>query len=109
MLLDAAETVLGIFGFDRTLLPILTPKQQLLEKIFSQEEDGGNDTASQKISNLKTGVSEIKNKILEEAGVTLSKDEEKQVNQDDSKILSVHTAKVDNNCPGRRCSCRGFE
>ncbi len=76
----------------------LTLKQKLLDKIFSQEA-AGNETAAL-VSDLKDNVSKIKDKILDEAGVTISKDEAKQVNQDDSKIMSVHTAKIDNNCRG---------
>ena len=47
---------------------------------------------------VKNNVENIKDKILEEAGLTLSKDEAKRVNQDDNKILSVHASKQGSNC-----------
>src|SRR6185503_15144071 len=64
-------------------------KEQLLDRILSQEEDGANETSSRlnNAESLKNNVENIKDKILEEAGLTLSKDEAKQVNQDDNKIL----------------------
>jgi len=74
-------------------------KQQLLDRILSQEEDGTNDTSARlnNAESVKNNVENIKDKILEEAGLTLSKDEAKQVNQDDNKILSVHASKQGSN------------
>ena len=48
--------------------------------------------------NVKNNIQNIKDDILNEAGLTLSKDEAKQVNQDDNKILSVHASKQGSNC-----------
>ena len=75
-------------------------KEQLLDRILSQEEDGTNDTSARlnNAQSVKNNVENIKDKILEEAGLTLSKDEAKQVNQDDNKILSVHASKQGSNC-----------
>jgi hypothetical protein len=75
-------------------------KEQLLDRILSQEEDGTNETAARldNAESVKNNVENIKDKILEEAGLTLSKDEAKQVNQDDNKILSVHASKQGSNC-----------
>ncbi len=76
-------------------------KKQLLDRILSAEEDGGNETSAAvfgQTDNVKVGIEKIKDKILGEAGLTLSQDEEKQVNQDDNKILSVHASKQDSNC-----------
>jgi hypothetical protein len=75
-------------------------KEQLLDRILSQEEDGTNDTSARlnNAESVKNNVENIKDKILEEAGLTLSNDEAKQVNQDDSKILSVHASKQGSNC-----------
>jgi hypothetical protein len=77
-------------------------KEQLLDRILSQEEDGANETSTRlnNAESLKNNVENIKDKILEEAGLTLSKDEAKQVNQDDNKILSVHASKQGSNCRG---------
>jgi hypothetical protein len=83
------------------VLAISKQKQQLLDKIFSEEEDTRNETsatASGSIDNIKSKAQEIRDKILGEKGITLSKDEQKQVEQDDNKILSVHTSKLDGNC-----------
>jgi hypothetical protein len=70
-------------------------KEQLLDRILSQEEDGANETSTRlnNAESVKNNVENIKDKILEEAGLTLSKDEAKQVNQDDNKILSVRASK----------------
>jgi hypothetical protein len=75
-------------------------KEQLLDRILSQEEDGTNDTSARlnNAESVKNNVENIKDKILEEAGLTLSKDEAKQVNQDDNKILSVHASKQGSDC-----------
>ncbi|MGB0004451.1 MAG: hypothetical protein WBP74_07320, partial [Nitrososphaeraceae archaeon] len=75
-------------------------KQQLLDRILSQEEDGTNETSARlnNAESVKNNVENIKDKILDEAGLTLSKDEAKQVNQDDNKILSVHASKQGSNC-----------
>ena len=75
-------------------------KQQLLDRILSQEEDGTNETSARlnNAESVKNNVENIKDKILEEAGLTLSKDEAKQVNQDDNKILNVHASKQGSNC-----------
>jgi hypothetical protein len=75
-------------------------KEQLLDRILSQEEDGANETSTRlnNAESVKNNVENIKDKILEEAGLTLSKDEAKQVNQDDNKILSVHASKQGINC-----------
>ena len=75
-------------------------KEQLLDRILSQEEDDANETSAtlNHAESVKNNVENIKDKILEEAGLTLSKDEAKQVNQDDNKILSVHASKQGNNC-----------
>ena len=75
-------------------------KQQLLDRILSQEEDGTNETSARlnNAESVKNNVENIKDKILEETGLTLSKDEAKQVNQDDNKILSVHASKQGSNC-----------
>jgi hypothetical protein len=77
-------------------------KEQLLDRILSQEEDGANETSTRlnNAESVKNNVENIKDKILEEAGLTLSKDEAKQVNQDDNKILSVHASKQGSNCRG---------
>jgi hypothetical protein len=53
---------------------------------------------SSRTDNIKSKIEKIKDKILNEVGIRLSKDEEKQVNQDDNKILSVHSSKKDGNC-----------
>jgi len=52
-------------------------KEQLLDRILSQEEDGTNDTSARlnNAESVKNNVENIKDKILEEAGLTLSKDE----------------------------------
>jgi hypothetical protein len=55
---------------------------------------------TQKIADVRDSVSKLKDNVLEEAGLTLSKDEAKQVNQDDNKILSVHASQTDSNCRG---------
>lgn len=75
-------------------------KEQLLDRILSQEEDDTNDTSARlnNAESVKNDVENIKDKILEEAGLTLSKDEAKQVDQDDNKILSVHASKQGGNC-----------
>ena len=75
-------------------------KEQLLDRILSQEEDGANETSSRlnNAESVKNNVENIKDKILEETGLTLSKDEAKQVNQDDNKILNVHASKQGSNC-----------
>ena len=75
-------------------------KEQLLDRILSQEEDGTNDTSARlnNAESVKNNVENIKDKILEEAGLTLSKDEAKQLNQDVNKILSVHASKQGSNC-----------
>jgi hypothetical protein len=75
-------------------------KEQLLDRILSQEEDSTNETSARlnNAESVKNNVENIKDKILEEAGLTLSKDEAKQVNQDDNKILSVHASKQGSNC-----------
>jgi hypothetical protein len=75
-------------------------KEQLLDRILSQEEDDANETSAtlNHVERVKNNVENIKDKILEEAGLTLSKDEAKQVSQDDNKILSVHASKQGNNC-----------
>jgi hypothetical protein len=75
-------------------------KEQLLDRILSQEEVGTNDTSARlnNAESVKNNVENIKDKILEEAGLTLSNDEAKQVNQDDNKILSVHASKQGSNC-----------
>ncbi|MGB8159316.1 MAG: hypothetical protein WCE93_04145 [Nitrososphaeraceae archaeon] len=75
-------------------------KEQLLDRILSQEEDGANETSTRlnNAESVKNKFENIKDKILEEAGLTLSKDEAKQVNQDDNKILSVHASKQGSNC-----------
>jgi hypothetical protein len=101
-------------------------KQQLLDKILSEEEDGGddgNETSNSKTSdnstanvkdnevkqlndqgsntpsdksadisgrtnNIKSNAQKIREKILNEVGIRLTNEEEKQVNQEDNKILS---------------------
>ena len=75
-------------------------KEQLLDRILSQVEDGANETSARlnNAESVKNNVENIKDKILEEAGLTLSKDEANQVNQDDNKILSVHASKQGSNC-----------
>jgi hypothetical protein len=115
-------------------------KQQLLDKILSEEEDSGNgdnetsarvktsdnstadvkDNAvkqltskkdsntlpdivaetSDRTNNIKSTAQKIRDEILNEAGVKLTNEEEKQVNQDDNKILgsSVSDSKQGNNC-----------
>jgi hypothetical protein len=81
-------------------------KQELLDRILSQDEDSGNESSAavsdraDNIPNIKNNIEKIKDKILGEAGLTLSKEEEKQVNQDDNKILSAHATKQDSNCRG---------
>jgi hypothetical protein len=77
-------------------------KQKLLDRVLSQEEDGGNETfaATSDRQDFKNNVQDLKDKILGEAGLTLTKSEEKQVNQDDNKILSssASASKQSNNC-----------
>lgn len=102
-------------------------KQQLLDKVLSEEEDGGenrNNTSdstspdktntqegsgtlpdivaetSDRANNIKSTAQKLRDKILGEAGLTLSKEEEKQVNQDDKKILSssASASKQSDNC-----------
>lgn len=113
-------------------------KQQLLDKILSEEEDGGDDgnetsnsktsdnstanvkdnevkqlndqgsnTPSDKLAdisdrtnNIKSNAQKIREKILNEVGVRLTNEEEKQVNQDDNKILSssASASKQSSNC-----------
>ena len=72
----------------------------MLDKIFSEEEDARNETsaAASESDNVKNNIQNIKDDILNEAGLTLSKDEAKQVNQDDNKILSVHASAQGSNC-----------
>lgn len=85
----------------RPALAISLEKQQLLDKIFAEEEDARNETSiatSETIDNIKNNAKEKRDKILGETGITLTKDEQKQVEQEDSKILSVHTSKLDGNC-----------
>lgn len=85
----------------RPALAISIEKQQLLDKIFAEEEDARNETSiatSETIDNIKNNAKEKRDKILGETGITLTKDEQKQVEQEDSKILSVHTSKLDGNC-----------
>lgn len=50
-------------------------KEQLLDRILSQEEDGANETSSRlnNAESVKNNVENIKDKILEETGLTLSK------------------------------------
>jgi hypothetical protein len=76
-------------------------KEQLLDRILSQEEDSANETSARlnkTTESVKNNVENKKDKILEEAGLTLSKDEAKQVNQDDNTILRVHASKQGSNC-----------
>jgi len=91
------------------VLAISKQKQQLLDKIFAEEEDVRNETSttsSELTDNLKNNAREIKDKILGEQGITLSNEDQKQVEQDDNKILSVHTSKLDDNCrTGESCRC----
>lgn len=85
----------------RPAFAISIEKQQLLDKIFAEEEDTRNETSnvtSGTIDNIKNNAKEKRDKILGETGITLTKDEQKQVEQEDSKILSVHTSKLDGNC-----------
>lgn len=83
------------------VLAIRKQKQQLLDKIFAEGEDARNETSagsSESTDSVKNKAQEIRDKILGEKGITLSKDEQKQVEQDDNKILSMHTSKLDGNC-----------
>lgn len=85
----------------RPALAISIEKQQLLDKIFAEEEDARNETSiatSETIDNIKNNAKEKRDKILGETGITLTANEQKQVEQEDSKILSVHTSKLDGNC-----------
>jgi hypothetical protein len=99
MILASALFTAGISQL-RPALAISIQKQQLLDKIFSEEEDARNETsaAASESDNVKNNIQNIKDDILKEAGLTLSKDEAKQVNQDDNKILSVHASKQGSNC-----------
>jgi len=93
MILASALFTAGISQL-RPALAISIQKQQLLDKIFSEEEDARNETSAavSESDNVKDNIQNIKDDILNEAGLTLSKDESKQVNQDDNKILSVHAS-----------------
>lgn len=104
-------------------------KQQLLDKVLSEDEDGGKNRnnasdssspdsskantqggsgtfpdivaeTSDRANNIKSTAQKLRDKILGEAGLTLSKEEEKQVNQDDNKILSssASASKQSDNC-----------
>jgi hypothetical protein len=99
MILASALFTAGISQI-RPALAISNQKQQLLDKIFSEEEDARNETSAvaSESDNVKNNIQNIKEDILNEAGLTLSKQEEKQVNQDDNKILSVHASAQGNNC-----------
>ena len=99
MILASALFTAGISQL-RPALAISIQKQQLLDKIFSEEEDARNETsvAASESDNVKNNIQNIKDDILNEAGLTLSKDEAKQVNQDDNKILSVHASAQGSNC-----------
>jgi len=99
MILAGALFTAGISHL-RPVLAISNEKQQLLDKIFSEEEDARNDTsaAASEADNLKNNIQNIKDGILNEAGLKLSKQEEKQVNQDDTKIRSVHASAQGSNC-----------
>ena len=99
MILAGALFTAGITQL-RPALAISIEKQRLLDKIFSEDEDTRNETsaAASKADNVKNNIQKIKNDILNEAGLTLSKQEEKQVNQDDTKILSVHSSAQGSNC-----------
>ena len=83
MILASALFTAGISQL-RPALAISIQKQQLLDKIFSEEEDARNETsaAASESDNVKNNIQNIKDDILNEAGLTLSKDEAKQVNQD---------------------------
>ena len=88
----------------------LNLKQKLLDKVLSEEEGdiGSNETLAaetQKIADVRDSVSKLKDNVLEEARLTLSKDEAKQVNQDDNKILSMHASQTDSNCRGGNVRC----
>lgn len=71
-------------------------KQQLLDKILN----GTLTDTSDRINNIKSNVQKIKDKILNEVGIRLTKNEEKQVNQEDNKILSssASASKQSSNC-----------
>jgi hypothetical protein len=100
IILGGALIIAGISQL-RPALAISIEKQQLLDKIFAEEEDARNETSiatSETIDNIKNNAKEKRDKILGETGITLTKDEQKQVEQEDSKILSVHTSKLDGNC-----------
>jgi hypothetical protein len=99
MILASALFTAGISQL-RPALAISIQKQQLLDKIFSEEEDARNETsaAASESDTVKNNIQNIKDDILNEAGLTLSKDEAKQVNQDDNKILSVHASAQGSNC-----------
>lgn len=81
-------------------LVVIGQKQQLLDKIFSEEEDARNETsaAASESDTVKNNIQNIKDDILNEAGLRLSSQEQKQVNQDDNKILSVHASAQGSNC-----------
>ena len=99
MILASALFTTGISQL-RPALAISIQKQQLLDKIFSEEEDARNETsvAASESDNVKNNIQNIKDDGLNEAGLTLSKDEAKQVNQDDNTILSVHASAQGSNC-----------
>jgi hypothetical protein len=99
MILASALFTAGISQL-RPALAISIQKQQLLDKIFSEEEDARNETsaAASESDTVKNNIQNIKDDILNEAGLRLSSQEEKQVNQDDNKILSVHASAQGSNC-----------
>lgn len=77
-------------------------KEQLLDKILSEQEgQEGNRIVTaepERPGHIRPNVNEVRDNILDEAGITLSEEEAKQVNQEDSKILSIHASSQDNNC-----------
>ena len=100
MMILASALFTAVLSQLRPVLAISNQKQQLLEKIFSEEEDARNETsaAASGSDTVKNKIQNIKNDILNEAGLRLSSQEEKQVNQDDNKILSVHASAQGSNC-----------
>ena len=99
MILASALFTAGLSQL-RPVLAISNQKQQLLEKIFSEEEDARNETSAavSEPDIVKNNIQNIKDDILNEVGLRLSSQEEKQVNQDDNKILSVHASAQGSNC-----------
>ena len=85
--------VRSVLAIDRQSL-----KELLLDNSISVKDDA-NETAarvSERTNSVKNYIEYIKEKIFK-ASLTLSKDEEKQVNEDDNSILCTLASKQDSN------------